>query len=447
MILLQLLQYYNDVQNDNTTDLVLKQFTPEIVEIPNLDINLKPIHVVVKDINTCKKLIELILQLLSESIPPSLLYNNKLDLEEKVFIQLLFAIENFDVDLKYFCLKFFLNLIQNMNKESIVKFHSHFPVIYKKMLSCIETIVQAMSVLYEKSEVNSLMLSNFNAIFLELVKIISTDDDVEVRKMLTAICSSILSKNVDVIFNKEVKLFCLSLSSKLEFPQDLLDITDMDVSQIEKVSDCYCNQIVKHIQVNDTDKQVDLHENWYYKQVISVITSLHLDGNLTNHHLERCYTSLSILENVSTETKRLLNDSCNLIEKQVIFAIWSTLSHLIKDYKDMISNESTRNLIMNIVLSTINLTEAMTGDDVNTTLQIICLQKTPQFTEHNFACFNDDTRLKILKYLLIGHLYLKNKANDTWKKTITFLYSTVMKNIDFNTSKEVNIKHHNLVHY
>lgn len=439
-ILLQLLQYYKDVQNDNTTNLVLKNFTPQIVEIPNVDINLQPIHVVVKDINTCKTLIELILLLLSESIPPSLLDNNKIDLEEKVFTQLLFAVENFGVDIKYACLTFFLNLIQNMNKESIVKFNSCFPIIYRKLLSCIETIVQAMGVLYEKSEVNNLMLSDFNEIFLKFMKIISTGVDVEVRKTLIAICSTVLSKNVDVIFNTEVKLYCLSLSSKLEFPQNLLDITDMDASEIENVSDCYCNQIVKHIQANATDKQVDLYENWYYKQVMSVIASLQLDGNLTNHHLGRCYASLSILENVSTETKRLVNDNCKLIEKQVILTIWSSLTHLIKDNKNiLIGNETTRNLIMNIVLSTINLIETMTSEDVNTTLQILCFQNNPQFTENNFACFNDETRLKVLKYLLIGNIYLKNKTNDTWKKTITFVYSTAMKNKDSHTSMEVNI--------
>ncbi|XP_045771949.1 serine/threonine-protein kinase ATR-like isoform X2 [Maniola jurtina] len=445
MILLQLLQYYTDAQSNNSAHLVLENFTPEDVKMPNLNINLEPICVKVKDINTCKLLIDLILQLLSESIPLSLLLNNnKKGLEVKVFNQLLFAIENFSIDLKYCCLKFFLQLIQNMNEVSIVKFKILFSSVYSKMLSCIEALVQSMSVLYEKSEVNKILLSNLNKIFLELLKDIEYDLEMENRNVLIAICTTILNKNVNKIFDKELKLYCLSLSSKLDFPQNLINISDMDAFQIEKLSDCYCDQIVKYIKSNAT-KKVDLHENWHYKEIMTVIAlvqayeNLKVDGFLINHHLARCYASLRILEKVDAETKKLVeNKPVTLLNKSAILNIWTTLTQLIKDHKNMIiSNECTKDLFMNTVLSTVNLCETMTNENKNMVQQILCFQNTPQFTEHNFACFNDDTRLQILKYLLIAKLYLNTKVNDTWDRSITFLYNSVVKNKGPNTIKEI----------
>ncbi|CAH2238336.1 jg17493 [Pararge aegeria aegeria] len=445
VILLQLFQYYKNVYSNNNAYLLLENFTPEKVEIPNLDINLEPIYVKVKDINTCKTLIDLILQLLSESIPPSLLNNKQKDLEEKVFAQLLYAIENFSIDLKYCCLKFFLQLIQNMNKVCITKFHTHFPIIYGKMLSCIEALVQSMSLLYEKSEINNILLTNFNIILVDFLKVLTTDLEMANINVLVGICSTILNKHVSRIFNKELKLYCLSLSSKLEFPQDLISITDMDVSQIEKLSDCYCDQILKYIQSNATtlDKQLDLNDNWYYKEVMIVIESIQSNENfkndlfLINHHLARSVACLSILEEVRTETKKRLvkNKPKRLLDKQVALDIWATLVQLIKDHKNLItSNDCTNDLVMHTVLSTINLCETMTNDDINVTLQLLCFQNSAQFSENNFACFSHSTILKILKYLLIAKLYTKTKVNDTWNKTILLLYSSALQN---NTSSGI----------
>ncbi|XP_026488273.2 serine/threonine-protein kinase ATR-like [Vanessa tameamea] len=445
-ILITLLQYYRDFPSEKVKAITLENFTPEKIVIPNVDIHLDPIYVKVDNIMTCKTLIDLVLQLLSESIPPGLLYCIKQDLEEDVFAEVLNAIEDFSMDLKYMGFSFFLNLIKNINTNTISKFHDLFPCIYQRLLSSLEALVQLMSVLHDKSEIDTNLLNDLNKIVLELIK--NMENNIESESSVIGICSIILRNKTSRIFHQELKLYCLSLSCKINLSEELLMITEIDSSQIHELSNCYSKNIAEHIRSNrKVERKINLKENWYYIQVISVINGIkscediNIDTFLANYHLQRCHKALGILEIVSIEDKMYISEKgqtvYEFINRQNILNIWHTLSKLIKHHQSMIvGNETSLELIMNIVLSTINLSENITREDANLILEILCLQTSATFSEHNLL-FSDTIKKIVLKYLLIAKIYLKAGVTEKWNKIITFLYSSVIKNQDLDVSRNV----------
>lgn len=447
LILIKLLEYYKDFPNSENKKLKLENFTPEIVQIPNVDINLNPIYVEVKDIATCKSLINLILQLLSESIPLSLLQNNENDLEEKAFVFLLDAIQNFSVDIKFVCFNFFLSLIKNMNKMSITNFSNAFHVHYKTLLNSLEAIAQNMSVLYEKCEIDNILLNDFNIMLLEYIKVIDCDRNTE-KQVILRISSIILGKVSSRLFNKELKLYCLSLSSKIDLSNEFLNISDMDYCEIEKLAECYSNKMLEHIQMSKGNNEINtLQENWHYNQALSVINSIrsceqsNTDIFLINYYLQRCHRALEIMEIVECKVKKLRNDNTKTnnetLSMQNIKTVWTSLIQIQKQHKYLlIKNPNCYELIMNIVISTVNLASNLTRDEASVILRLLCLYEI-QSPEKNFP-FSDSVRLKILNSLLIAKLHIRPKTGD-WDSVISTLYNFLLKNKDSINIKEVNI--------
>lgn len=448
LILFNLLEYYKDFPNNDKKIITLQNFTPEVIEIPNEDINLEPIYVKVKDISTCKTLINFILQLLSESIPLSLLQYKQNNLVEQAFTCIIDAIQNFSIDVKYMSLVFFCNLIKNMNKQSVTKFYETFPNFYILVLHCLEAIVQNMNILIDKCEIDSVLFYDFNKMLLEFLEIIENDSETESRQILIRICSVILSKTSSRIFNKELKLHCLLLSRKVELPKDLLNISDnMDSCEIEKLTDYYSKNILEDIQVSrNINKPIDTHDSWCYTQVLSVVNSLktceqsNMDIFLINHYLQRCHKALGILEFVAFELKKLFDDekSYDLISMQNIRDVWITLIQLQKQHKFLVvNNENCFDSIIKIVLSTINLCKSFTKEDTSLLLRILCLHEI-QSPEKNLP-FSENIRLKILKSLLVAKIHIKSKTSE-WDSMITSLHTSLVKNKESNNMKEVNMQ-------
>lgn len=447
-ILKALLKYYEDYPRGNQKEIILNNFTPEKIEIPNADLNLQHIYVKVENVAKCKSLIDLVLQLLSDSIPFGLIYTTKLDTEEKLFTQVLYAMENFSMDLKYMGFRFFLNIIKNMNTASIIKFNDMFPSIFQTLLSTLEALVQCMDVLHDKSEIDNILLNNLNIILLEYVKLIKNNH----KQNLVGIVSTILSNKSARIFDRDLHLYCLSLSNKINLSKDLINISDMDASQIHKLSQFYSEQIIEYIECNrKSATKLHLNRNWYYTQVISIVNSFKtcedLNANdtfLVNHHLQRCYEALGILELVKIDNKIFVSGNMEtfyeLISKKRIWSVWHTLIKLIQQHQiQLVNDESNMDLVMNIVLSTINLSNNIVRDDTQLLLQILCFQTSSVFSEHNLS-FSDLIKTNILKYLLLAKLYLQAEIKDDlmkWHKIINFLHNSVFNCKDFNVAKKV----------
>ncbi|OWR53666.1 putative esr1 protein [Danaus plexippus plexippus] len=441
-IITNLLQFYCDYARSNETELLIQNFTPEQVQIPNVNIKLEPIYVKVNDLATCKTLISINLRLLAESIPPSLLCNMT-GHENGIFDKILNAIENFSIDMKLAGLKFFNNLIMNISKVPVSEFQEMFPNIYNNLLLIMKALIQTLNVLHDKGEIDNMMLIDFNLLYMELIKIVGDSLKIEHRDDYTDICNVVLSNTSNRIFNKDLKLLCLSMSGKINLNDDFTNIVDMDCDEIKCLADFYCSHIVEHINTKRIkDKATDFNENIYLNRIISVITSVkacdqpNIDIFLMNHHLSRCLSALSVLEKVIIENVYKLET--NMISKQEIKLVWLTLVRLVKEKKSVIiSNETSTKLVMNIIVSTASLQTDLIADDVNIVLQLICFQDSHMFTEQNFL-FTNNIKLNILKYLLVNKLIIsKNPAHEKWNKIITFLYSSLMRNKDSLQSKQI----------
>ena len=447
LILIKLLEYYKEFPDNEKKILKLENFTPEIVQIPNIDINLNPIYVEVKDITTCKSLINLILQLLSESIPLNLLQTPDNNMVNEAFTVLLDAIQYFSIDIKYVCLNFFLSLITNMNKMSITKFCYTFRIYYKTLLYSLEAIAQNLNVFYDKCEIDDLLLNNFNVMLLEYIKIIEWDLDIERKQIIMRLCCVILSKTSNRIFNKELKLHCLLLSNKIDMPRDFLNISDMDFCEIEQLAECYSKKILEHIQMSKENNKINiLQENWYYSQVISVINSIksceqsNTDVYLISYYLQRCHRALAILEIVECKIKRQHHENIKtqeIISMQNVKQLWATLIQIQRQHKTLfVKNQNLYELITNIVLCTVNLGKNFTRDDNSVILSLLCFFEI-QSPDKDFL-FSDSVKLMILSSLLIGKLHLKPKSDD-WDNIISSLYNFLLKRKEALNIREVTV--------
>ncbi|PZC86486.1 hypothetical protein B5X24_HaOG209205 [Helicoverpa armigera] len=122
-VLTKLIQYYKRNQGEKPNELLLENFTSEQIEIPNVQLNLEPIYVNVKDLQTCKTLIDLTLQLLAETLATNSIYINKHKKEySELFTDILYMLEHYSADLKLFSLRFFITLISNYEQIGICLF-------------------------------------------------------------------------------------------------------------------------------------------------------------------------------------------------------------------------------------------------------------------------------------------------------------------------------------
>lgn len=442
-IVLKLVQYYKEHVNDQTKEITLQNFISEQIDVPNVQLNLEPIFVTVKDLQTCKTLIDLTLQLLAETLATNsvYIYNHKIGFY-KLFSEVLYMLEHFGVDLKFVSLNFFINLIVNYSQIGICKFNKCFPFVYLDLLYSIQAMVKSINIFYEKDEINAIYLEDFNKLMLRFMKMNEDCPDRENKNIILDICTVILNTKDNKIFNRELKLQCLSLNKYIDFPKDLIDVSSMDAVEIDLLRNSYGKNILSYIQANKPGKKLLLNQNWYYQHISEVIMAISkcdynkLDHYLVGYHLKRSLSGLAVLQQVSIQCQSLKdNSNKSLILRKNIHTIWESLRKFLEHHRGLVRDGDCTECFMDIVLSTVILIKP-TKDECNKILQLIYLQNTEKNTEHTLS-FTDNVKAIILKYLLITRLVVKTNVSDAWLRIISDLFNSFMKNKNVSMYREV----------
>ncbi|XP_038211943.1 serine/threonine-protein kinase ATR [Zerene cesonia] len=436
-ILNSLVKYYQDYEKDVNTEVLLMNFTPVNVKITQVQLNLEPIYVCVKDISVCKHLIDIVLQLLSESIAPNLIYlhkNRSVTLD--VFKQVISILESYSADLKLICIIFFITLLTKIRDVSIVVFHKEFGEIQSQFLHLIEAFVQSIDILYKKAEIDDLYLTKLNTQISLLIKTLKYEEGSDHEECLQNICEIILDKTSSKYFSTDVRMLCLSSSKKLKFSKETLGLKTRDAQEIGELLEYYYKEILSHILIEDKRRaKKGITENWYYNQIISVVNSVKscedvLDVFLMTYHLQRCRAALLVLQctNIEYRKEKCDGQCIELLNKENAKCILLSLKKIIKlQHRLILSDMNVVQLIMEITLNTVLLAESFIKEDMNLILQILCLQTNAQYSEYNFP-FKDNVKCLILKYLLIHKVYLKSTINDLWNNIANTLYSSLYMN-------------------
>lgn len=421
--MLQLIQYYKDCKT-GAKEVTLENFWSQ--NIPNVQLNLEPIFVKVTNLETCKTLMEITLQILAENLPINSINIDKDMPQYKIlFSQLINVLEYYNVDLKLIVLNFFNKLIENYDQIGLNRFCHLFPDVFKELLSCIGGMMASMSIFYEKGEVDHIYMKDFNKIVINLLNIRNQNCLDEFHR----ICSVILYTKDNTIFNKDLKLLCLSLSKELDMPEDLLALKNLNSIEIDAVKDRFSEKILIHIE---NQGSTDLKENWYYKEILEVIKLLktcedqNLESFLISHHLKRCLSAVDILVNVQINNK--LRQDTKLLNSDTVFCVWRSLMKLIQYHKQVLLQEvNLLKLVLNITLDTTVLCNNLSKEDSDMVLQIVCLQTMTQFSEQHLN-YSDAVKAEMALYVLLIKTVLKSKLGDSWIRIILGLVSSPIRN-------------------
>lgn len=437
-ILRKLIQYYKDCSDPNKRiELKLENFTSEQIDDQNLQLNLEPIYVVVNDIQTCKILIDFILQLLARSIPINSLHIAKTKIKhEELFDEVLFMLQNFSTDLKLVSLKFFSNLFVNYNQVAVFKFQKAFSNIFIELLHCLEAIIKTMEVLHDKGEISMMYLDNFNDVICELLTIIESNYDNEYERALLTICTTILQAKSKA-FNKHLKLYCLSLSNILQFPQDITSIKNRDAGEIEKLSHYYYTKIMAHVaNISKDIEHAPLSDSWHFSQLSDVIWDAmlaccdkHDDKLLISYHLKRCLVALTILQKAQVNMQaqfshahcRLHCDSL-LQKKHCVDGLRILLKLISEHADDFLQNKTHLKLGLDVIFSVIIpygfCTQLETITQVFDILYGHLTSVNKEYLENR-----ETVGTLVLKYILALKLYLKFDSEEKNQTILSFIYS------------------------
>ncbi|XP_013143582.1 PREDICTED: serine/threonine-protein kinase ATR-like isoform X2 [Papilio polytes] len=444
-ILFALIKYYKENSDSLTpAEIQLDNFKPEQIEIPNVQLNLEPISVQVTNMNTCTLLIDVVLQLLSECIPPYLINIDKfLSHLQKLFDNVLFMLEHYSIEVKLLTLNFYANLINNTNNSSGIHFQSSFPQTYRKLLCCLECMVQNTDVLFEKCNITSDQLTNFNSVLLELLKTCDKSLNANHKDVLSTIAITVLKDTSNTIFKKELKLYCLSLSKTIYFPKDILQIEKRDSNEIDMLADCYYENISENSQKCQIN---DIKEDWFFKQIVNVIfhslecSNDSRDATTLSFNLNRCLSVLSILQKVIHYKNS--KDQCNVLEQTNLNNTFELLSKLIKTHDYILLEDNVSlSLFLNIGFTITSIYKYGNENKVqsfprNKIMQMLCLQESLHNVKKVLS-YNEDAKVLILKYILLTRLVLNTKENDTMERVILNLVDTVIHNKNSSTYKEI----------
>ncbi|KAH9628521.1 hypothetical protein HF086_008041 [Spodoptera exigua] len=320
-------------------------------------------------------------------------------------------------------------LLENFKSEQIdiPNVQLNLEPIYVK-----ESLLKSLNVYYEKGEIDAIYLDNLNKLMCTFMKVIKKCPDKENKEILSNICTVILRTKNNKTFSNDLKLECLSMTKNINISKDLIDLSNKDATEIDILKEYYCKNILDCMNSDSQEKtNIDSKDSWCYQQVINVIESIKtcedskIDIFLISYHLKRCLSALGVLQEVALIKQQ---DKTKLISEEEIYVIWTSLQKLIGFNKSIIIGDSNcSKLYMDILLSSTVLHHAPSRDDCNKILQLLCLQNSPQFSEHNFG-FNDNTKIMILKYIMIVKLILKGKSSETWNRIISHLISGFLKN-------------------
>ncbi|VVC87145.1 unnamed protein product, partial [Leptidea sinapis] len=421
-IINELIVYYLSYSDDMESKVELKYFTPDRVHIPQVQLNLEPIYVVIASNDVCTTLINLVLQLLSESIPPCLMYMHMFKSKTNdLLINVLNLMEKCSTNVKLVCLNFFEKLLKHISSVSIITFHKDYPTVQKKLFSNFEVFIQSLNILYEKCEVNDEYMSDANCIILKLLKILKYGDNYE-QSIMVSVIYSVLNKSNEKIFSKDLKMYCLLLSKYVEIPKDIIQLQNKDASEIEMLIECYVNKIVK--TVKNAEK---LQEIWHYKEVIKCIESLNIcentamDDFLVLHYFSRTLVALKILHYADIEISEDINGGYKLqfITKDCVISLLNTITRIVTTRKSMIlMNENILKIILDVILYTLLLNEDLTNNEINNVLKIVCLETDHNFSESRILSHSETIKKYILRTLLTLKVIQSNKLNENSIKII-----------------------------
>lgn len=440
-IILELIDYY--VENASLTQPkvhILQKFTSHQINVPEVQLNLEPIYVNVTSIEICEMLIDLTLQFLSKSIPMNVL---NLDIKhsqyEALFQKILYMLESYNFNLKYMSIRFFTYLIRNYDDMVVTKFHKAFPTIMHDVIMLTDAFTTALQTHYEKGDVGDSFIEKFNNILLLLIQSLNFDRNTDYYEPLVNITTVILQYK---IFSKELRNYVLSLSRNLVLDKDLISLKSMTSMEIVTVSDYYASMIANDISDSEhRDIQELLKENFFYKQVIKLISSLKycedsdIDDYLLCYHIERCTLSLQILQRVHI-TQVILNkrkQQANTYLMSVEFGM-VVLNNILKIYEIhmniIVYNVNILKNILNIILSLVILFDSNEG------IQDTILELTYMQPQNNFKDVND-VKIMILNYLLLQKAIFKFKTNEMWNEKINAILCSILKVKNSTTFKQV----------
>lgn len=448
LILTKLIQYYKNYSGDNQiVHFKLENFLSEQIDVPNVQLNLEPICVEVKDIKTCKTLIDFTLQLLSESIPINSLHIGKTkQKQEELFYNVLYMLENFSTDMKLVSFKFFSDLIIKYNQVSVYKFQKSFLNIYNEFLNCLEAIVKTLEVLHDKGEISMMFLDKFNTVICNLVTIIASNYEHENEKTLFTICTTILETKSRV-FNKDLKLYCLSLSKILEFPRNITSIKNRDACEVEKLSEYYYRNIMAFVKNNsETKEHVPLSDSWHYCEVRDVVWDALTaccdkgdDKVLISYHLNKCLVGLNILQKAQVNMQILSlhsedrPDGNSLLQRKHCLDGLRILLKLISEHtNNFLQDKKYLKLVLDVLFSTIFPYSYCTRHEINIQIfNTLCNHLTSLNKVYVYKN-KDNFDTLVLKYMLTLKLHLWFDSEENNQRILSLIYG-------FNEKKATDI--------
>lgn len=438
-ILIKLVQYYKDNSDANpSTELKLENFISEQIDVQHVQLNLEPIYVEVTDIRSCKILIDFTLQLLSASIPINSLHIAKTKIKhEQLFNEVLCMLQTFNTDMKLVSLNFFSNLIVNYNQVAVFKFQKAFPNIFRELVNCLEVVVKTVEVLHDKGEISTMYLDKFNNVTNNLLIIIVSNYDNEYEQTLLTICTTILQTKSKV-FNKDLKLYCLSLSNILQFPHDITNIKNRDPSEIEKLSDYYYINIMIYVaNISDNIEHVPLSDSWHYCQVSDVVWDAMMaccekndDKLLISYHLKRCWVVLTILQKAQVNMQRLFNrpesrlrcDSL-LQRKHCLDGIRILLKLMSEHTVAFLQDKKHLKLVLDVIFSIILPYGYCTQPETITQIFNILFGHLTSVNKEYFDKHKENCDILVLKYILALQLHIKFDSEEKNQRILPIIYS------------------------
>lgn len=420
-LLLDLVKYYKDNATATKPGSVnLHYFVSEQINIPNVQLNLEPIFVNVTEISTCKRLINLTLQLLAETLP-----TNTMNVDfiykhyEHLFQNILHILEHFDVDFKLYAIQFYAMLINKFNQISVIRFYDKFPNVVKDLMNYIEIVIASLENYYENSDIDKKYLEEINYALLSLFKGTENFTHKVCKQNLVNISTIILK--TDNIFHKELKYYFLG--KKINLPNSIIGLTNMNAAEIHIISSTYIENILDYI--NNLEAFINeetLKQNFFYHQVLITVLSFETGENMNKdifilkHHLERCSSALYILKKVHNlctkqNVQIFTQESAQLVMNKLI-AIYDKHKLIIMSNKDVIK------IIMDILLSIVLLHD--TNKRVEGFILKICSIQTMDGSM--------DIKLMVLEYLLLDSTVFKYQCSDVWNNNILVFFNSLLNN-------------------
>ncbi|XP_053607158.1 serine/threonine-protein kinase ATR [Plodia interpunctella] len=459
-ILKKLILFYKDHPNRGINDngIILENFKPPVVDIPNTELNLQPIFVTVSNMETCEIIIKLLLHLLSESIPTnSLKIENNKEKFIQLFTEVLYMFEHFNVDLKLAALKFFSDLINNYDKVSYSSFCESFSNIFRELLLCTESMLKIREVLHRNGTIGYDQLKHFADLIRSLLNIGKNNLKKDYEDILFNICAMVLETNEkSMLFDMDLRTCSCSVIKKLDLPEDFLNLREMSGDDIHTLSDYYINNIVAFIKTWEEAGESDfsasninmLHKNQCYMQVCNVFykgleyPDVYIPVTDIYIMLHKCSAALHILLSVYMRSKNMKSgknvfEIGYIINSGKISEAWDQLLIIIEKYRaKLIGNLGSLHEIYDFVVTLTVMSDNISEHVMDKIIRIIRVETPLQNLEKAFLHVEGNLS-QMVKYAIILKMLVKKKLSEDWNQTITVLLNYFARNKTIYNYKQI----------